>query len=248
MKTAAGAEFSVFARIVGRRVSARVCAHAGCFKLPAPFLPHEVWFASHVRMSRLMARRRASRDCFVMIDVALKHVAADLNARLPRAQHDAKQRVIVSNLVDSGGTPPLEIEDMVVLTLTALDEEKNVQDGARGGAANFRLSDPIFLNLHVMFAATHRHYETALAAISAVVGYLKAKPVFDHQNTPRLPDDLRQLNFNMERLGYSELSNIWSYLGAKYLPAAHYTIRMVAVGRRQVEAIQPAIHAVEVGP
>jgi hypothetical protein len=158
--------------------------------------------------------------------------------------------VIVSNLVDQSGSPPLQIEDMIVLTLTALDEEKNVLDGAgvvRSGSSSIRFADSIFLNLHVMFAATHKQYDTALAALSNIVAYLKAKPVFDHQNTPRLPDEIRQLNFNMERLGYSELCNIWSYLGAKYLPAANYTIRLVGIGQRGVRTVQPVIEDVEVG-
>lgn len=184
-----------------------------------------------------------------MIGLALECVADDLNARLPRAQPDHLKRVVVSNLVDLHGTPPLETENKVVLGLTALDEEKNILDprGATGSAGtSARTSDPAFMNLHVMFAATHAHYPTALEALSAVIACLKTKSVFDRQNTPLLPVGIRQLNFNQEKLGYGDLSNLWSYLGANYVPSVNYTIRLVALGQPQVVGVTPAIASVEV--
>jgi hypothetical protein len=184
-----------------------------------------------------------------MIAPALDCVADDINAFLQRSQQDNLDRVILSNLVDQEGSPPLATENKIVLVLTALDEEKNVYDGLptpRGSPSVARTNDPIYLNLHVMFAATHKHYATGLKALSAVIAYLKAKPVFDPLNTPNLPSDVRQLNFNLEKLGYSELCNLWSFIGANYLPSANYTIRMVGLGQRQVQTLVPAIESVGV--
>lgn len=183
-----------------------------------------------------------------MLDQALSCIADDINAHLQRLQDDNLERVVLSNLVDQGGSPPMETENKVVLVLTALDEEKNVLNpgDGRSGLSVARMADPIFLNVHVMLAATHKHYPTALEALSAVVGYIKSKPVFDPINTPLMPTGVRQLNFNMERLGYADLSNLWSYLGSSYLPAVNYTIRMVGVGQRQVQSLVPAIDSVGV--
>lgn len=184
-----------------------------------------------------------------MIGLALDCVADDVNAALQRAQSDNVERVILSNLVDQDGNPPLDTENKVVLSLISLDEEKNVYDRSgpeRAGSAVARTTDPLYLNLHVMFAATHRHYVTGLEALSSVIGYIKAKPSFTHQNTPLLPSDVTRLNFNLERLAYADLSNIWSFLGANYLPAAIYTIRMVGVGTRKIQSVDPAIETVGV--
>jgi len=186
-----------------------------------------------------------------MIDQALECVADDINSHLQRLQRDQFERVVLSSLIDQEGAPPLETENKVVLLLTALDEEKNVYDGSganRGTPAVARTHDPIYLNLHVMFAATHKHYLTGLGSISDVIAYIKSKPVFDGHNTPLLPAGIRQLNFNMEKLGYAEMSNLWTYLGANYLPAVNYTIRLVGLGQRQVQAMVPSVESVGVAP
>jgi hypothetical protein len=186
---------------------------------------------------------------FAMIDLALGCIAADINSYLQRLHQDNFERVVLSGLVDQSGAPPIKTEDKIVLLLTGIDEEKNVYDAIpaqRGGASVTRGSDPIYVNLHVMFAATQKHYPTALQALSAVIGYVKAKPVFDGCNTPELPSAIRQMNFNLEKLGYGELSNLWGFLGASYLPSANYTIRMVGLGQRQVNALVPSIEGVAV--
>jgi len=186
-----------------------------------------------------------------MIAQALECVAEDINSCLQRQQRDSLERVILSNLVDQEGNPPQETENKIVLVLTALDEEKNVYDSAaanRGTPTVPRGTDPIYLNLHVMFAATHKHYFTGLENLSAVIAYIRSKPLFDARNTPLMPAGIRQFYFNMEKLGYPEMSNLWTYLGANYLPAVNYTIRMVGVGQRQVQSLVPAIESVGLAP
>lgn len=185
-----------------------------------------------------------------MIGQALDCVADDINAHLQRAQSDNIERVLLSNVVDEDGHTPTDAADKVVLTLVSLDEEKNILEpgGVSRGATSVRRStDQIYLNVHVMFAATHRHYRTGLDALSSVIAYLKSKPTFDHRNTPQLPDDVRRLNFNLEKLSYADGSNIWSYLGANYLPSVVYTIRMVALGSPQLQSVDPAVETVGVG-
>lgn len=181
-----------------------------------------------------------------MILEALECISADLDRRL-RAPEESRPRVAVSGLVGSDGTPSFE-PDTIALTLVGLDEERNViqRDSAPAGRSLTRTSDVLYLNLHVMFAATHKRYDTALRALAGVVGFLKSKPVFDARNTPEFPDALRQLSLSLEKLGYSELSHIWSYLGASYLPSAHYTLRMVAIGRPEPRELVPAITNVRV--
>ena len=182
-----------------------------------------------------------------MLDEALQCVADDLNAHFPRSRSGGQALIKLANLADNSGGASAELEEKIVLLLTALDEERNIQEPAspRGGATVTLGTGQIYLNLHVMFAATHGHYPSALRVLSEVIAYLKAKPVFDRRNTPAMPPSLRQLSFNLEKLGYADLSNLWSYVGASYLPSVNYTIRMVALGQDQIRAAPPAIATVE---
>lgn len=183
-----------------------------------------------------------------MLDQALDCVASDINAHLQGVQGAGTGPVVLSSLAESTGGLPVEAENRVVLMLAALDEERNILEPTppRGGSTAPVMTGQIHLNVHVMFAATHKHYASGLRALSSVIAYLKAKPVFDARNTPAMPSGLRQLSFNMEKLSYADLSNLWSYLGTSYLPAVNYTIRLVALGQRQLRANPPAIETVVV--
>lgn len=182
-----------------------------------------------------------------MIFEALECVSADLDRRL-RSRDDSRPRVKVSGLVGPDGNASFE-PDTVALALIGLDEERNVMERELPpamGRSIQRTSEVLYVNLHVLFAATHQRYDTALRALAGVVGHLKGKPVFDARNTPGFPAELRQVTVHLEKLGYSDLSHIWSYLGMSYLPSALYTLRMVAVGRPQVRELVPAIADVRV--
>jgi hypothetical protein len=188
-----------------------------------------------------------------VLRLALECIVNDLNAHLSRqdlALYDRKP-VMLSHLVDRDGNPSLGTENKIVLLATGLQEEKTARDtGAvyRGMPLVPRTSEPVFLNLHVLFAATHtsKLYAEGLDVLSAIVSHLKAKPVFDRRNTPLMPAGLDSFSVQLERLGYSELNNLWGYLGASYLPSLNYVIRMLGVGPRRIQSLVPAVAAAEV--
>lgn len=182
-----------------------------------------------------------------MIDKALECIQQDVNAQLG-GRDSLHPLVTLSHLVNSDGGAAAD-RGGVVLILTGIEEERNVAGGnqaqPRGGMI-VRPTERAFVNLHIMFAATQPRYDAALAAIGAIVGYLKAKPVFDARNTPRFPAGLGQLTLTMEKLDYGELSNLWGYLGTSYVPSVNYTVRMVVLGTPGVGELVPPIEAVEV--
>lgn len=181
-----------------------------------------------------------------MIHVALDLIATDLNAHLQRQQGDHLPQLVLSHLADRDGALPVESENKVILLLTSFEPETHARDFPRRTRTLPNVAqrvDPLALSLHVVFAATHRHYKTALAALSSIIGYLNAKPVFDHGNTPRMPSTLGAFSLHLERLDYAELNYLWSYLGASYLPSANYTVRVVAAGQSEIQSVTPAVAA-----
>lgn len=179
-----------------------------------------------------------------MIDKALHCVATELDRHLRQRRDASGEEVRLLPLVDSTGAFAQQAEECVVLLLVGIDEEKNIQDvpGAGNGLpTGLRMAKPVFLNLHVLFAATHRHYETALNSLTAVIEYLKYKSRFDPQNTPSLPVSIRHLGFNLEKLSYAEINNLWGYLGTHYRPSVNYTVRAVAASESRPDQWTPVI-------
>lgn len=200
-----------------------------------------------------------------MIDAALRLVVADLNGwfRRRRAMSTGNDQpasrasvvvpldpVVLSNLVDPDGSLPVETEDKVALVLTRIAEERNVggsrHAAVREGGEYQRQTVPIYLDLQVLFAARFRRYEAGLGVLSDVIAYLQAKPVFHHQNTPEMAEDLERLDLTMLKLDYGEQNHLWGCLGAKYSPSAVYSLRLLPLGRPQLREIVPVIQELRV--
>ena len=96
-----------------------------------------------------------------------------------------------------------------------------------------RLQAPVELNLCVLFIAHSSEYTTALRDLSDVVSFFQANPVFDGQKYPTLNSSVLQpdrkpwqlidrLSFSLHPLSFEQQNNLWSMLGAKYMPSVVY--------------------------
>jgi len=100
------------------------------------------------------------------------------------------------------------------------------------GFRNIVPAKPIFLNLHIVLAANFKanHYEESLKYLSKAIGFFQDHSVFDRTSSPDLANGLEKLIVDIENLGLQELSNLWSFLGCKYVPSVMYKVRTVALG------------------
>jgi len=65
------------------------------------------------------------------------------------------------------------------------------------------------------------------------------------RNTPRLDPGVEKLTFEMESLSSEKLNNVWSTLGAKYMPSVVYKIRMLTFDSSVIREYRPAVAGVE---
>ena len=77
------------------------------------------------------------------------------------------------------------------------------------------------------------------------MGYLQQKNVFNRSNTPQLNSDIVKLVFEMENLSTERMNNVWSTLGAKYMPSVMYKMRMLTIDGSIVREYRPAVNGVE---
>lgn len=177
-----------------------------------------------------------------MIDVAISHIAAQLNLSLRRTLQVGEDVVVLSNIVEQDGTLAQHVANKLVVSLVNIERDTLPhRPPGHGGTALGRMgqrNEPLYLNLMLMFAANFAgsNYVEALKFISGTIAFFQGRPVLDHQNSPDLDHRIERLVLEMENLGLSDLSNLWSVLSGKYLPSVLYRVRMVAVDSSYVAA------------
>ncbi|NRD75162.1 DUF4255 domain-containing protein [Shewanella sp. VB17] len=168
-----------------------------------------------------------------MILSCVSYIANKLNQHLKFKFELAEDIVIVSNLVGHDGSLSSNINNRVVLFLINIEKETAVKVSVpplinSNGLSNVK---PIFLNLYLMVVAnfTDNNYNESLKFMSSVISYFQLEPVFNHQNSPDLDQNIEKIILDIENIERHEQSNVWSMLGAKYMPSILYKIRMVTI-------------------
>jgi hypothetical protein len=189
-----------------------------------------------------------------MIDKALGFLLDELNRFLePRSPGGEPLAVLSSLAIPHGGAAP-GTENKLVMSLLSIEKEGAASarplpsrepsaPAATGAPAGFaRVAAPLPLNLNVMVAASFgANYREALKVLSEAIGFFQARPTFIAQNAAALPAGIERLSIEMVSCDLTMLSNVWSVLGANYLPSALYKIRMLSVQQNWIAAFEPAV-------
>lgn len=188
-----------------------------------------------------------------MIDIALAHIAGQLDQALRRRFGAAEAMVVVSSLVDLDGSVSPQVGGKLVVLLAGIERETLAyRDNRQLQATDGRFvtgSAPAHLNLSVMCAANFASgtYAEALKLISATVAFFQARPVIDHANTPELDARIDKLTLEIENLGMPAMCNLWGVLGGKYLPSVLYKVRMSTIEAGDVTGQATLVRETAVG-
>jgi hypothetical protein len=170
-----------------------------------------------------------------MIDSVVETVANELNEFFRLKFGIIEDRVVVSNIVNQDGSAAIKDDNRVILSLVMIQEEKmgaykSTVQISPGGVK------PVYLNLFLLFSASFNEKLNvdALKFISAVIAFFQNKPVFNQQNSSTLADGLEKLSFEILNMSIQEQSNLWSTLGAKYLPSIMYKVRVVTIDEKML--------------
>ena len=169
-----------------------------------------------------------------MIDRALKTLVDSLNRHLATRFSSPGPLALLSPVIGADNAPPQGAKDRVLVTLVNLERESIAKNAARRyrpeGDDYLRAPPPLNLNLVVLVSANFpENYEDGVAVLSSVLGYFQARPVFDAANTPDLPAGMRRLTVEWKDMSLSEINNLWTVLGGRYLPSVVYLVRMLVV-------------------
>jgi hypothetical protein len=177
-----------------------------------------------------------------MIQEALSCLTDEINLFFRSKLKINEDKAVLSGIVSADGTMAIREENKVIITLVNVEREKTT-----AGNAVPHTSLPLNINLYVLFSAyfSAGNYGEALRFLSFVMGYLQQKNVFNRSNTPQLNSDIVKLVFEMENLSMERMNNVWTILGAKYMPSVMYKMRMLTIDGSIVREYRPVINGVE---
>lgn len=182
-----------------------------------------------------------------MIDVSLAFVRQVLDQYLVASFGQEGGMVILNSLINSDGHVPEKNKNKIVITLVNLEYETNKQfygGERREGDQYSQVNPAVFFNLDILISASFDEYGESLKVLTAVIGFFQENLSFSRANSPMLPAGISMLKFEIENSSSAKMQNLWTSLGAKYLPSIVYKIRHVAVQGGQIKGSSTVIQDV----
>ena len=171
-----------------------------------------------------------------MIDETVKFIEKELNAYFRFRMETIEDKVLASGLVNQDGSSAVKDENKVIISLVDLQEEGVLKNTGvshslrQGGFVKSPL--PVHLNLYLLFSSLFGtgNYTESLRYLSEVILFFQARPVFDRAGYPALQNtNIERLVFEMYHPDYQARNNLWSTLGAKYIPSVIYKVKMLTL-------------------
>lgn len=171
-----------------------------------------------------------------MIDQALLFLRDQLNAHLARAGGGAAAGLEDPvTFVDGDKLDPLTLKTGAINALLINLEQdmimrrddpfqRTLPDGS-----SVRAHPDTRLSLWILFVARFHAYEAGLAALSSVLEFFQATPVFDSRSSPALDPGIERLQVELHTLPLSEQNDLWGSLRLGYHPSLLFKVRMIVV-------------------
>jgi hypothetical protein len=186
-----------------------------------------------------------------MIYEALTCVCEEINEYFKNKLKVNDDKVILSGIVDQHGSIAIQGENKIILTLINVEKETIVNGNGSSAGMSFTAgsNQPVNINLYVLFSAyfSSNNYPESLRFLSFIIGYFQFRTVFNRANTPQLDARIDKLIFEMAKFSHHELSNLWSAIGAKYLPSVIYKVRMLSIDESVMKEYRPTITGIDSG-
>jgi hypothetical protein len=156
----------------------------------------------------------------------------------------------VGSSASNTGAVPRDVLDFSMVNIREEKTLKNLPNQVRNDVT-LRVTyenPPVFLNLHILIVATHSNYANALLMLSRAVRFFQFSNVFDQDSvspaslTKNAPaNELDQLEmfkliFDLYSPTMEEVNHLWGTLGGKQYPFVLYTLRLLELKFKAVQA------------
>jgi hypothetical protein len=171
-----------------------------------------------------------------MIHEVVPAIVTELNRFLMSKHNLTEEKAVMSHLVNADGSIAIQEADKIIVTVVSIEAERNrsntgsYKPTSSGGFT--RLNPPVEVNIYLLFSAyfTSENYIEGLKFISSVIAFFQSRQgIFSTQNTPALNGVIERLSAEMVSPEIRDQSNVWSGLGAKYLPSVLYRVKTLPI-------------------
>ncbi|MCB0396115.1 MAG: DUF4255 domain-containing protein [Flavobacteriales bacterium] len=190
-----------------------------------------------------------------MIDKALILLRGEANSYLNLKNGTVEDKIVLSNVATESGSWAIP-EDKLGMSLVKVEEERMLKEQNSAhknpdGKISF-YNPELRFNLYALVTAnfpngdtdaTSTKYTEGLKQLSYIISFFQQKHVFTPANTPAMAamGELEKLIVELYYYGFEQQDNLWTVIGAKYLPSVLYKIRVVRFQEAAVKEQGPPI-------
>jgi len=205
-------------------------------------------------VARMQRTQGDSED--IMISHALSIVINELDTHLTQTYGATPPQVALANIaegVGAGSTSNGVPRDILSFSMVNIKEEKTLKNLPNYVRNDTTLSvvyqnPPVFLNCQILIVATHSLCTNALLMLSRAIRFFQFRNVFTQDNvapssiTTSAPSnpldqlDVFKLIFDLYSPTMEEVNHLWGTLGGKQYPFVLYTLRLLELRFRAVQA------------
>lgn len=172
---------------------------------------------------------------------------------LPAVAPQVRLGNIAEGVGNGAGSPGAIPRDVLGFSMVNIREEKTLKNltAAVRNDTTLRVvyeNPPVYLNFHILVVATHISYSNALLLLSRAIKFFQFTNVFDQDsvapaslmiNAPT--NSLDQLEtfrliFDIYSPTMEEVNHLWGTLGGKQYPFVLYTLRLLEMKFRAIQA------------
>lgn len=184
-----------------------------------------------------------------MLDRVLPFIKDALDAHLRRQLSFAESIVILNHIRGDDSGHSQKNQNRVVMTMTKLeyDNARKVYNLNDQGSSFARKDPPQYFNINILISSNFDDYNESLKILSRIVEFFQANSVFKREDHPHMPDGVNLLEVEVENSSDARSFEMWSALGAHYVPSIIYKIRRIVVDAGQIAGLATAMQRPVVG-
>jgi hypothetical protein len=171
-----------------------------------------------------------------MIYEVLQKITDDLNIYLKIKLKIKEDKAVLSALVNQDGSIAIQTENKVIISLVNIEKESYSVSSQVIGRQR------LALNIYVLFSCyfSNSNYSESIRFLDLIICYFEENYMV--QTFSLL--DKGKVQIEIETYNIEKSQNLWSTMGAKYLPSAMYKIRMLVVDANTMGMFIPSIGSI----